>query len=194
MCEVHEFLSGQQTRLGEIYLAAKRTAAAGRPVEWVAPVTPRTVHRMSGLCLLASEAGIAVRFSSPVGLDAREATFHDDYLTRGLPERASFTQRVTARLEQDWGLLQDGLRILLNAKYLVGGSQWPRKAIFEDALLIGQYGGEHVGDSAILGGVLLRLHREYGTKRAYLLSHPPRSHAAPGRRTRHAAASNCAIV
>lgn len=37
-------------------------------------------------------------------------------------------------------------------------------------LLIGAYGGEHIGDIAILGGVLFRIHRRYGTTRAILVS------------------------
>lgn len=41
------------------------------------------------------------------------------------------------------------------------------------ALLIGAYGGEHVGDAAILGGVLLRLHQNYGIRFAYVASTRP---------------------
>jgi len=37
-------------------------------------------------------------------------------------------------------------------------------------LLIGAYGGEHIGDLAILGGVLRRVHERHGTKRAILVS------------------------
>ncbi len=37
-------------------------------------------------------------------------------------------------------------------------------------LLIGAYGGEHIGDTAILGGVLLRLHQRYHTVSAILVS------------------------
>ena len=40
-------------------------------------------------------------------------------------------------------------------------------------LIIGAYGGEHIGDTAILGGVLLRIHRRYGTTRAILMSQRP---------------------
>lgn len=41
------------------------------------------------------------------------------------------------------------------------------------ALLIGAYGGEHVGDAAILGGVLLRLYQKYGIRLAYVASIRP---------------------
>ena len=41
---------------------------------------------------------------------------------------------------------------------------------FLKAALIGCYGGEHVGDAAILGGVLMRLHETYGTETVTVLS------------------------
>lgn len=41
---------------------------------------------------------------------------------------------------------------------------------YPSALVIGCYGGEHVGDAAILGGVLLRLSEANGVKRAIVLS------------------------
>ena len=37
-------------------------------------------------------------------------------------------------------------------------------------LVIGAYGGEHIGDAAILGGVLLRIHRRYGVTQAILMT------------------------
>ena len=40
-------------------------------------------------------------------------------------------------------------------------------------LVIGAYGGDHIGDTAILGGVLVRMHRRYGTREAILVSQRP---------------------
>ncbi|SLN75912.1 polysaccharide pyruvyl transferase family protein [Ruegeria meonggei] len=40
-------------------------------------------------------------------------------------------------------------------------------------LLIGAYGGEHIGDAAILGGVLYRIHKRHGTTRAILMTQRP---------------------
>jgi polysaccharide pyruvyl transferase WcaK-like protein len=40
-------------------------------------------------------------------------------------------------------------------------------------LVIGAYGGEHIGDAAILGGVLTRLHRRHATTRAILMTQRP---------------------
>jgi polysaccharide pyruvyl transferase WcaK-like protein len=44
---------------------------------------------------------------------------------------------------------------------------------FARVLLIGAYGGEHIGDAAILGGVLFRMNRRYGTTEALLMSQRP---------------------
>lgn len=41
------------------------------------------------------------------------------------------------------------------------------------ALLIGAYGGEHIGDAAILGGVLQRIHARHGTTEAILMTQRP---------------------
>lgn len=41
------------------------------------------------------------------------------------------------------------------------------------ALIIGAYGGEHVGDAAILGGVLLRLHKKYNICTVHVASTRP---------------------
>ncbi|MDH3411709.1 MAG: polysaccharide pyruvyl transferase family protein [Gammaproteobacteria bacterium] len=44
---------------------------------------------------------------------------------------------------------------------------------FNTVLLIGAYGGDHIGDTAILGGVLSRLSSRYGTTEAILMSQRP---------------------
>jgi polysaccharide pyruvyl transferase WcaK-like protein len=46
-------------------------------------------------------------------------------------------------------------------------------AVLHRVLVIGAYGGEHIGDAAILGGVLLRIHRRHGTREAILVSQRP---------------------
>jgi len=48
-----------------------------------------------------------------------------------------------------------------------------RKSSYDQAVIIGAYGGEHVGDAAILGGVILRLHLEYGVRKVYVASIRP---------------------
>jgi molybdenum cofactor biosynthesis enzyme MoaA len=46
-------------------------------------------------------------------------------------------------------------------------------SILASALCIGMYGGEHVGDAAILGGVLLRAHKQLGIRQVYVASIRP---------------------
>ncbi|GGY44539.1 polysaccharide pyruvyl transferase family protein [Parvularcula lutaonensis] len=45
---------------------------------------------------------------------------------------------------------------------------------FGKVLFIGAYGGEHIGDMAILGGVAFRVHRRHGTTQAVLMTQRPR--------------------
>lgn len=49
----------------------------------------------------------------------------------------------------------------------------PSPGLERSALLIGNYGGEHVGDAAILGGVAERLRRDYNVVRSYVASIRP---------------------
>jgi polysaccharide pyruvyl transferase WcaK-like protein len=74
-------------------------------------------------------------------------------------------------------VLAEGARALGQwSRALVGGSAAAARAgdaRLPRALLIGAYGGEHIGDAAILGGVLLRMHRRHGTTRAILVSQRP---------------------
>ena len=50
---------------------------------------------------------------------------------------------------------------------------FPRRRPGPASSASGAYGGEHVGDAAILGGVLLRMHRDHGTERAVVVSSRP---------------------
>ena len=65
------------------------------------------------------------------------------------------------------GLMGHGL-----ARISPGAKEGPDRPIGH-ALLIGAYGGEHIGDAAILGGVLFRIHERHGTKRAILMTQRP---------------------
>jgi polysaccharide pyruvyl transferase WcaK-like protein len=75
------------------------------------------------------------------------------------------------------GVLLEGVRAggeWAKTQLLRKGSP-PQKAttMMPRVLIIGAYGGEHIGDAAILGGVLLRIHRRYGTTRAIVMSQRP---------------------
>lgn len=81
-------------------------------------------------------------------------------------------RRGMAHARDVGGVLLEGSRGLLQW-VLSRGSSPPRLESFSRALLIGAYGGEHIGDAAILGGVLLRIKKRYGTTHAILLSQRP---------------------
>jgi polysaccharide pyruvyl transferase WcaK-like protein len=95
-----------------------------------------------------------------------------------VPGRTRFGRFVEKAIETQ-GVMADGslaaaewirgrVTDLLRARPLVNAGQR-----FEKVLLIGAYGGEHIGDAAILGGVLLRLNRSYGTTEATVMSQRP---------------------
>lgn len=73
------------------------------------------------------------------------------------------------------GVLIDGARAYSVAVFQSKNADQPIAAgeHFEKVLLIGAYGGEHIGDAAILGGVALRLHQRHGVKSAILMSQRP---------------------
>lgn len=76
-------------------------------------------------------------------------------------------------------LLFDGTRALghwagaLIANALRSNADAAHEKCLPCVLIIGAYGGEHIGDAAILGGVLFRIHRRYGTTRAIVMSQRP---------------------
>lgn len=85
------------------------------------------------------------------------------------PGAARLLRRARDLLE----VLVEGSRALLEwALARVGrpGRESSESGALGRVLVIGAYGGEHIGDTAILGGVLQRVHRRYGTTRAILMS------------------------
>jgi polysaccharide pyruvyl transferase WcaK-like protein len=172
VCAVHDLLSGHDTNLAKILAESKHALALG-VVIWSVPVTPITVHKIVTICLFATEHGISIQLQPPRGLSHQESIFHQDFLLRGLPQSESKIRKFKLALHENKVLMQDALKILLNLKSLLAKPVIANDSGIETALLIGQYGGEHVGDAAILGGVLFHLHRDYGTSKAHLLSHRP---------------------
>lgn len=78
-----------------------------------------------------------------------------------------------ARAGEIAGFLGEGLRALGQCLGGMLSKQPPEPQNLPCVLIVGAYGGEHIGDAAILGGVLLRIHRRYGTTRAIVLSQRP---------------------
>ena len=77
------------------------------------------------------------------------------------------------------GVIAEGLRamghwaITALAGKAGGRQEQGRERMLPRVLVIGAYGGDHIGDTAIVGGVLLRMHRRYGTRQAILVSQRP---------------------
>lgn len=94
-------------------------------------------------------------------------------------EAAGKTDSLAARIGEVLGVLRQGLRALgqwagaMIVDTLRRDSRPPREKRLPCVMIIGAYGGEHIGDTAILGGVLFRVHRRYGTARAIVMSQRP---------------------
>jgi len=75
------------------------------------------------------------------------------------------------------GLTEIASALRLAARYALLALTPKRRAVtpaeLDEVVIIGAYGGDHVGDTAILGGVLLTLHQRSATARATVLSHRP---------------------
>lgn len=86
---------------------------------------------------------------------------------------------LKAKLSDISEVVVDGDRALLKWARSQGGVAAPSApplgpdTKLPHVVVIGAYGGEHIGDMAILGGVLLRCHRRFGTTRAVLMTQRP---------------------
>jgi len=100
--------------------------------------------------------------------------------------RASRLSRLThTRAARSLGRALGAGAVVLEGSYAL--AQWMRARFahppraggpaagrpLERVLLIGAYGGEHIGDAAILAGVLFRIHRRRGTTAAIVMSQRP---------------------
>ncbi len=95
-------------------------------------------------------------------------------------DAAAGTRSLRERIDDVAQVLSEGTRALGKwAVAMLAGAvrrdtRLPQERRLPSVLIIGAYGGEHIGDAAILGGVLFRIHRRYGTTRAIVLSQRPR--------------------
>lgn len=163
--EVHATLAGRRTSLSTL-LDQVRESGSAESFKWLVPVTPRTVHRLEGLRRLAAEHKISIQFLEPRGLSPAEAIFWNDFRRSS---SSSARRRAGSEARRLAGELFDCIR-----HYRLGRKNRSVSVeSVERAVLIGVYGGEHVGDAAILGGVVQDLHERCGTRRASLFSHRP---------------------
>jgi polysaccharide pyruvyl transferase WcaK-like protein len=159
--KAHLALAGR----GDDLLAAMDAAKGARIV---APATSQTIYSLESLFRLARDRGVAVSLGAPTALSAKEEAFFADFRHRFLENSAPPDERPAP-------LLADALSFAESLLASLGGKPSPAPAPerIRSALLIGAYGGEHVGDAAILGGVLLDLHKSFGVESVCVLSTRP---------------------
>ena len=136
---------------------------------------PRTAVMHAGA---AGQPWTLTREGWPAGGDASPAAG-----AQGRGAAAARTERGGSGAAEVAGVLAEGGRAVLawgTTQLLRVLGTTPARTMpdrLPRVLVIGAYGGDHIGDAAILGGVLLRMHRRYGTSAAILVSQRP-AHSA----------------
>ena len=173
-CQAHASLHHDSTALAAS-IAATREALSTGPVTWEVKVIPGNVHCMESLLLMASITGCTLAAEPSPELSARERAFLEDVLMHykqpaGIAQKQAVRQDIKAYLDfarEYLNILPGMLPAALTRRRCLSG-----KSILH-ATLIGTYGGEHIGNIATLGGVLLRLQQQFGLQEARLFSHRP---------------------
>jgi len=166
----HRTLAGEACSLADALAEAKRARERGQEVTWRVAVGPRSVYAVEAVHRMAFDAGIKVRFVTPGPLDGPERVFFEDYVRYRLPLPLS---RRAARFGAEWTAA--GGEALSAATVVAMPAGAPTLALdrLNSVVIIGAYGGDHIGDAAILGGSLMGLHRRYGVTRATVMSGRP---------------------
>ena len=160
--DTHDHLAGRPTPLG----AALAACVPGDTL--AVPVRPETVYHVEALFRLAEDSGLKAELMASEGLDPRATEFIADFRHFYLGLDPPSEPNPSTPAEDALALLRHG-----GGTFLRRIRPAPEPARVTDATLIGAYGGEHVGDAAILGGVLLGLNADYGTREVTLLSKRP---------------------
>lgn len=167
-CAANRTLNGARTELSDVLSQTQEQKAHGQSVAWQVPVTSQTVHRLEGLFTLAQREGVGFEPRVAGQMTERQLAFFEDFAFHSLHQDGGGLRRkvrLAAELAEELAFLALAMPNLLRS---------PRKLQLRNlkrVLIIGAYGGDHVGDAAILGGVLLALNRQYGVETATLLSH-----------------------
>ena len=170
-CQAHASLHYDNTTLAEI-ISSSRDALATGPVTWRVTVTPCNVHCIESLLLMAGISGCELAVEPAPELDDRERAFLEDVLAHrghpcGVPASGSAIRLYLDFARAYLKVLPGMLPAVLRRRKDVRGRQ------FRHATLIGNYGSEHIGDIAGLGGILLRLQQQFGVTEASLFSQRP---------------------
>ena len=166
----HRVLAGKACGLADAMTDAKAALARGEDVTWRVAIGPRSVYAIESVHRLAADAGIDVQFDPLASLEGPGRVFFDDYVRYRLP--ISRGERA-ARFAEEWTAA--GGEALSAVLGLVGpgGARAPEPERLNSVVIIGAYGGDHIGDAAILGGTLIGLHKRYGITRATVMSGRP---------------------
>lgn len=170
VAQAHRAIAGEACALTDALAASRPLIEKGEDVTWLVAVGPRSVYAMESLHRLAFDEGIAVRFAAPSGLDPLAKAFFDDYLRYRLPIPA---REKAARKAAEWTAAGGEALSAAAGLALPAGPACPASDRLDSVVIIGVYGGDHIGDAAILGGTLLDLHRQYGVTRATVMSGRP---------------------
>lgn len=170
--EVHATIGRNDTQLARMCRDAKVPSGAS-PIEWQVPITSQTVHYAEGLMQLAEEAGVPVSFEKQGSLNPREAVFWSDFQDRRLSGAGQTAASLWDKVEEVGALAAECVSAAWYARRFGKATPLEAETSIPTALLIGAYGGEHIGDAAILGGVLRHLSEDYGTRHVHLMSLRP---------------------
>ena len=166
----HRALAGEACSLADALAEAKRAQESGQDVTWRVAVGPRSVYAVEAVHRMAFEAGIKVRFVTPAPLDGPERVFFEDYVRYRLA--VPLGQRV-ARFGAEWTTAGGEALSAATRVALPAGAPTLAPDRLNSVVIIGAYGGDHIGDAAILGGTLIGLNRRYGVTRATVMSGRP---------------------
>ncbi|MDB4973028.1 MAG: hypothetical protein JWN48_1369 [Myxococcaceae bacterium] len=170
-------LRGRPSELGAILGRTRSARAAGSRVRWCVTAQPHTVHSLESLYRLAldeqAELALSLAPESMTALSERQHAFFEDFARHCLGLELDRASPLLMRLKL-------GLELLEELGYLLAAlprlTQPIAKSLPDElahVTIIGAYGGDHVGDAAILGGVVLGLHARYGVSTATVMSHRP---------------------
>jgi len=189
--DAHKWLQDGDGALAD---AVSRTQRDSNGAVWQFGLDQHNVYRVESLYQLSRDLGALLRISlmPEAGLDAGAQMFLEDFVRYKLlpdPVRSAEWHLEDLKLllatagekRSAWSLqlkalsriVYRGVRALFREAFWRCPARPEQADRIECPLLIGAYGGEHAGDAAILGGILLDLHAMHGTRRALLGSFRP---------------------
>jgi polysaccharide pyruvyl transferase WcaK-like protein len=167
--QAHEALGGAAG--DALAQAMERSRTAGSAPVWRMRATHRSIHALESVHRLANASGARIELLASPELDEQERAFFDDYLRYRLP--VSPARRLREKAAELAGAGGDLLGALIRLRPGKAGPTSAIPATLDEVVIIGVYGGDHIGDSAILGGALIDLRRRYGVRRATIMSARP---------------------